>query len=212
MLTRDGFLLIRDCSMADKFSEFSGPVVSSAHLAAGAMPALSEFEFGAIMVSHAFERWMVRCMAAAGVPDMSPVDVLVLHTVYHRGKAKRMADICLVLNIEDTHVVSYAVKKLARLKLVTSRKQGKEKFISTTEAGAQACRAITRSARRCSYAPLAPWVSIRRHSRVLLPRCASSPAITTRPHELPPPSKTLPSAHRAAAWHVPRREAAPKAP
>ena len=140
MLTRDGFLLIRDCSMADKFSEFSGPVVSSAHLAAGAMPALSEFEFGAIMVSHAFERWMVRCMPAAGVPDMSAVDVLVLHTVYHRGKAKRMADICLVLNIEDTHVVSYAVKKLARLKLVTSRKQGKEKFISTTEAGAQACR------------------------------------------------------------------------
>jgi len=126
--------------MADKISEYSGPVVSSAHLAAGAMPALSEFEFGAIMVSHAFERWMVRCMAAAGVPDMSPVDVLVLHTVYHRGKAKRTADICLVLNIEDTHVVSYAVKKLARLKLVTSRKQGKEKFISTTEAGAQACR------------------------------------------------------------------------
>ena len=126
--------------MVDDIVEFSGPVVSSAHLAAGAMPVLSEFEFGVIMVSHAFERWMVRCMAAAGVPDMSAVDVLVLHTVYHRGKAKRMADICLVLNIEDTHVVTYAVKKLSRLKLVTSRKQGKEKFISTTEAGAQACR------------------------------------------------------------------------
>jgi predicted MarR family transcription regulator len=126
--------------MAEKALEFSGPIVSSAHLAAGAMPALSEFEFGAIMVSHAFERWMVRCMSAAGVPDMSAVDVLVLHTVYHRGKPKRMADICLVLNIEDTHVVSYAVKKLARLKLVGSRKQGKEKLIFATEAGAAACR------------------------------------------------------------------------
>ena len=76
--------------MMDDSVEFSGPVVSSAHLAAGAMPVLSEFEFGVIMVSHAFERWMVRCMSAAGVPDMSAVDVLVLHTVYHRGKAKRM--------------------------------------------------------------------------------------------------------------------------
>lgn len=126
--------------MADKAVEFNGPVVSSAHLAAGAMPALSEFEFGAIMVSNAFERWMVRCMAAAGVPDLSPVDVLVLHTAFHRGKPKRMADICLVLNIEDTHVVSYAIKKLARLGLVVTRMQGKEKVISTTEAGAQACR------------------------------------------------------------------------
>src|ERR1700743_3176582 len=85
---------------------------SSAPLAAGAMPALSEFEFGAIMVSHAFERWMVRCMSAAGVPDLSAIDVLILHTVFHRDRPKRMADICLVLNIEDTHVVSYAIKKL----------------------------------------------------------------------------------------------------
>ena len=106
--------------MVSKATEFSGPVVSSAHLAAGAIPALSEFEFGAIMVSHAFDRWTVRCMAAAGIPDLSPIDVLVLHTAFHRGKPKRMADICLVLNIEDMHVVSYAIKKLARLKLVSS--------------------------------------------------------------------------------------------
>lgn len=120
--------------------EFSGPVVSSAHLAAGAMPALSEFEFSAIMISHAFDRWIVRCMAAAGVSDMSPVDVMVLHIVHHRSKPKRLADICLVLNIEDMHVVSYAVKKLVRLKLVSGTKQGKEKLIVTTEAGARVCQ------------------------------------------------------------------------
>ena len=102
--------------MEAKANEFSGPVVSSAHLAAGAMPALSEFEFSTIMLSHAFERWIIRCMAAAGVSDMSPVDVMVLHTVHHRSKAKRLADICLVLNIEDTHVVSYPIKKLKVLK------------------------------------------------------------------------------------------------
>jgi predicted MarR family transcription regulator len=116
-----------------------GPIVSSSHLASGAMPALSEFEFGLILVSHAFHRWMVRCMAAAGVPDLSPADVLILHTVHHREKAKRIADICLVLNIEDTHVVTYSLKKLERLKLVRGGRQGKEKIVTTTAAGARAC-------------------------------------------------------------------------
>ena len=130
----------KNSQRGDDVKKFNGPVVSSAHLAAGAMPALSEFEFGAIMLSHAFERWMVHCMSAAGVPDLSPVDVLVLHTIFHRDRPKRMADICLVLNIEDTHVVSYAIKKLTLLKLVTSRRHGKEKLISITEVGAGACR------------------------------------------------------------------------
>jgi predicted MarR family transcription regulator len=116
-----------------------GPIVSSGHLASGALPALSEFEFGLILTSHAFERWMVRCMAAAGVKDLSALDVLVLHNVNHRGKAKRLADICLVLNIEDTHVVNYALKKLEKLKLVRAGKAGKEKVVSITPAGEAAC-------------------------------------------------------------------------
>lgn len=116
-----------------------GPIVSSSFLASGALPVLSEFEFGLILISHAFQRWMVRCMAAAGYPDLSPIDVLVLHSVQHRSKPKRLADICLVLNIEDTHVVSYSVKKLERQKLISSHKQGKEKMIAMTAAGAKAC-------------------------------------------------------------------------
>jgi predicted MarR family transcription regulator len=116
-----------------------GPIVSSAHLASGASPSLSEFEFGLILVSHAFERWMVRCMAAAGVKDVSALDVLVLHTVNHRGRSKKLADICLVLNVEDTHTVAYAIKKLERLKLVKSGKAGKEKTVTITAAGEAAC-------------------------------------------------------------------------
>ncbi|KAB2875494.1 MAG: winged helix DNA-binding protein [Pseudorhodoplanes sp.] len=112
-----------------------GPIVSSAHLAAGAMPALSELEFGLILLGHAFERWMVRCMAAAGVPDLSPLDVLVLHTIAHRDRAKRLADICLVLNIEDTHLVSYSVKKLESLGLVTSGRSGNEKNVAIAGKG-----------------------------------------------------------------------------
>ena len=119
---------------------FPGPIVSSGHLASGALPALSEVEFGLVMLSHAFQRWIVRCMAAAGVPDLSPLDVLVLHNVKHRGKPKTLADICLVLNVEDTHVVAYALKKLERLKLVRGAKRGKEKLVQITPEGEAACR------------------------------------------------------------------------
>lgn len=116
-----------------------GPIVSSAHLAETGMPSLSEFEFGLILASHAFQRWMMRCIAAAGVPDLSALDVLVLHTVNHRGRAKRLADICLVLSVEDTHLVSYGVKKLEAAGLVTSGRAGKEKTIEITDKGREAC-------------------------------------------------------------------------
>lgn len=111
-----------------------GPIVSSAHLAAGEIPALSELEFGLILLGHAFNRWMVRCMAA-GVPDLSELDVLVLHTAAHRGRAKRLADICLVLSIEETHLVTYSVKKLIGLKLLASGRRGSEKTVSLTARG-----------------------------------------------------------------------------
>ncbi|MCC5978380.1 MAG: winged helix DNA-binding protein [Salinarimonas sp.] len=117
-----------------------GPIVSSAHLAEGALPALSEFEFGLILASHAFHRWMMRCIAAAGVPDLSPLDVLILHTVNHRGRAKRLADICLVLSIEETHLVSYGVKKLQGAGLVTSGRAGKEKTVEITAKGRDICK------------------------------------------------------------------------
>lgn len=116
-----------------------GPIVSSAHLASGAMPALSEFEFGLILVGHAFERWMTRCAQGAGIAGLSPLEVLIVHTVNHRGRPKRMADIALVLNIEDTHLVTYAVKKLEAAGLIQSEKVGKEKAIGTTPKGADFC-------------------------------------------------------------------------
>ncbi|SFC97985.1 Predicted transcription regulator, contains HTH domain, MarR family [Bosea sp. CRIB-10] len=117
-----------------------GPIVSSGHLASGAMPALSEFEFALTMTVNAFHRWMLRGMTAAGIPELTPMDVLVLHNVNHRGKAKRLADICLVLNIEDTHLVNYSLKKLERLKLLKSGRKGKEKTVAITPAGEEACK------------------------------------------------------------------------
>ena len=116
-----------------------GPVVSSAHLARSSLPALSEMEFALTMSHHAFQRWMVRCMVAAGGPAMSPLEVLILHLVHHRERPKTLADICLVLNIEDTHLANYAVKKLAGHGLVAPGRKGKEKTVAITQAGAALC-------------------------------------------------------------------------
>lgn len=117
-----------------------GPIVSSAHLAAGALPGLSEVEYGLILANHAFERWIVRGMAAAGVPNLSPLDVTLLHIVRHRDRPKKLADICLVLGIDDTHVVTYALKKLETAGLVTSKRTGKEKVVAATKEGSEACQ------------------------------------------------------------------------
>lgn len=116
-----------------------GPVVSAAHLASGAMPALSEIEFAVTMMVNAYHRWMVRCMAASGSEGLGPLDVLVLHSVNHRGRAKSLSDICLVLNIEDTHTVTYALKKLQKAGLIQSGRRGKERTAQITAAGEAAC-------------------------------------------------------------------------
>jgi predicted MarR family transcription regulator len=110
-------------------------ILSSAHLAGGGSPELSEFEFGLIVAGNAFGRWVVRCMAGAGMPDLTLTEALVLHHVHHRDKSKKLADICFTLNYEDTHVVNYALKKLIASGLLSSEKVGKEVFYATTDAG-----------------------------------------------------------------------------
>ncbi|HYC26344.1 MAG TPA: winged helix DNA-binding protein [Roseiarcus sp.] len=107
----------------------------------GVDPALAEFETGLVLAGHAFARWLVRAMSGAGFPDLSPTDVMVLHCVDHPDRRKRQADIRLALNIEDTHLVAYAIKRLERLGLVASAIVAKEKQVTITEKGEEACRA-----------------------------------------------------------------------
>src|SRR4029077_3744900 len=109
--------------------------VSSSHLVSAKSRELSEFEFGLIIAGHAFNRWVVRCMAAAGVKDLTALDVLLLHHVNHRAKEKKLADISFMMNIEDTHVVAYSLKKLVAIGLVASEKRGKEVVFFTTAKG-----------------------------------------------------------------------------
>ena len=121
----------------DRAPRPSVPIVSSSHLVSERASELSELEFGLFICNNAFQRWIVRCIQATGVTDMNALDVMVIHTVNHRAREKRLADICFVLNIEDTHLVNYAVKKLLKAGLIDRKKQGKEMYYSTTEAGQQ---------------------------------------------------------------------------
>jgi predicted MarR family transcription regulator len=114
-------------------------IVSSEHLVSDHSAELSEFEYALIMASNAFNRWMARCMSAAGGKDMTAIEVSLLHHVNHRERRKKLADICFVLNIEDTHVATYALKKLIARGYVKSEKAGKEVFFSTTPAGRELC-------------------------------------------------------------------------
>jgi predicted MarR family transcription regulator len=116
------------------------PIVSSAHLASGRSAELSEFEFGLIIAGNAFNRWIVRCIAAAGIKDMTATDVLVLHHINHRAREKKLADIAFILNIEDAHIVNYSLKKLNAMGLVNTERSGKEVLYSTNQAGQALCK------------------------------------------------------------------------
>jgi predicted MarR family transcription regulator len=114
-------------------------IVSSRHLAEGQGWETSELEYGMIIAYNAFTRWMQRCMTAAGMPELSALEILVLHNTNHRDREKRLSDICFLLNIEDTHTVNYALRKLLKLELLTTEKRGKEVFYSTSDTGRDLC-------------------------------------------------------------------------
>jgi predicted MarR family transcription regulator len=108
-------------------------IVSSAHLAAGNSPALSELEYGMIRLSHALDRWTARCMSAAGVPGLSPVEIIIIRTLCDGDEPKTLSDLCSALHIEERHIARYAVRKLEIAGLVKTGRSGREKVIRTTD-------------------------------------------------------------------------------
>ncbi|MEN3295923.1 MAG: hypothetical protein V7642_5176 [Burkholderiales bacterium] len=96
---------------------------------------LADLELSMVSAVHVFQRWAVCCMEVAGLKDLSVVDVLVLHHVNQMAHCRRLADICFVLNIEDTHVVAYSLRKLIALEVVVAEKHGKEVTYLTTPSG-----------------------------------------------------------------------------
>ena len=123
-------------------------IVSSSHLVSEKAAELSEVEYGLIVGWNAFGKWMVKAMATAVAEagrvvnsgtDLAVLDILCLHSVNHRERTKKLAEICFKLNVEDSHTVNYALKKLIKMKLVSSEKHGKEVFYATTPSGVNLC-------------------------------------------------------------------------
>jgi len=100
---------------------------------------LSEFEFMLTVLMYGFQRWVENCMDSSGVRGLAAIDILALHAVNRRARRRRIAEICMIMNIHDTHLVSYALKKLISAGLVTVETSGREHFYETTPAGDEVC-------------------------------------------------------------------------
>lgn len=101
--------------------------------------ALSELEFSMIVSINGFWSWVSHCAEAAGGRGMGPLDVLVLHAINLRARNKRLADICLVLNVEDTHTVAYSLKKLEEYGYATHRQDGRDRIYESSPDGDAFC-------------------------------------------------------------------------
>jgi predicted MarR family transcription regulator len=147
-------------SSAQRDSRLPVPVPGEAHpfLASPQSRELSEFEFSLEILMFGFMRWVEHCMNAARFRGLNALDILVLHMVNHRARGGRLADICMVININDTHLVSYALKKLTAAGLVKVFATGRERHFETTPLGDEACIEY-RKVRERVLVPSLAWVS-----------------------------------------------------
>lgn len=125
------------------------PIVSSSHLVTDKGVRLSEFEYALTMVNNAFHRWMISASQACELDNMGPLDILVIHNIHHRDRAKRIADIAFTLNVDDSHNVSYSVRKLVKNGLVEHQRRGKDTYYSVTEDGKAYCLEYVKIREEC---------------------------------------------------------------
>ena len=99
------------------------------------------------------DRRLERVLALGGalhvggrLPELTITDVLVLHHICHRARNKKVGDICFVLNVEDTHVVGYSLKKL----LAAGLAQGERSARKSSTARRRPARRRSRSTARCA--------------------------------------------------------------
>jgi predicted MarR family transcription regulator len=101
--------------------------------------ALSDFEFAHLTFAFGFLRWVEKCMEATGLRGLTALDILVMHAVNLRARTRRLSEVCMVLNIDDSHLVAYSLKKLVSAGLVRTVKDGRESRFETTPLGDDAC-------------------------------------------------------------------------
>lgn len=96
---------------------------------------LSELELSLTVLWNSVGRWLAQRSNSNAVNGMSDLDVFLVHLLVYRNKPLRGIDLAFALSIDDLHLVSYSLKKLAKLDMITSSRIGKEVFYEATKKG-----------------------------------------------------------------------------
>lgn len=100
---------------------------------------LSEFEFALIVAMNGFNDWVAHCASAAGGRGLSALDMLVLHAINLRARDRRLSEVCMVLNVEDSHIIAYSLKKLVEYGYAQNQPSGRERTYCPTPEGDALC-------------------------------------------------------------------------
>lgn len=92
-------------------------------------------ELALTVLWNSVRRWMSQRSKASDVNGLSDLDVFILHLLVYRNRPLRVTDLAFALSIDDLHQVTYSLKKLVRLEMVTSEKAGNENFYKAGERG-----------------------------------------------------------------------------
>lgn len=96
---------------------------------------LSDLELALIILWNSVRRWMSSRSNGSELKGLSDLDDFLLHLLAYRNRPLRGIDLAFALSVDDTHLVTYSLKKLARMGAVTSQRIGKEVFYEATKKG-----------------------------------------------------------------------------
>jgi predicted MarR family transcription regulator len=98
---------------------------------------LSDLELALIILWNSVRRWMSSRSKDSSLKGLSDLDDFLLHLLVYRNRPLRGIDLAFALSVDDTHLVTYSLKKLARMGAITTQKIGKEVFYQAADKGRQ---------------------------------------------------------------------------
>lgn len=174
------------------------------HLAHGVHGvAVTEFEYAAMQLIEAFNRWNVQCNACASGEFLNQPDVSILHVIRMKDRPKSLSEIGNFLNRDDSANIQYSLRKLERSGYIRklSRASKRQTSYVVTDKG----RAATDAFAGLRDSVLLPLTEALRDSDVTLDHATKTMQLMIGIYDM--------SARMAASYRQPAGdEAAPEAP
>jgi predicted MarR family transcription regulator len=79
---------------------------------------LTEFEYAALRMNAAFQRWNEAAIRAAGEPSLTYSEASILHVIRMQDRPKRISVIANLLNRDDIGNLQYSLRKLRSADLI----------------------------------------------------------------------------------------------